>query len=112
MRDNTLYQQNPDTGHFDSRYVTKLLRNYRYIDHIPPHPTSPLSILLATGSKVELRRTSPRSHAAILRIPNELFYENELQVCADQWERETYCSWDGLPKKVCDEIDVISENLS
>lgn len=101
MRDNTLYQQNPDTGHFDSRYVTKLLRNYRYIYHIPP---TPLSIFLATGSKVKLLRTSRRSHAAILKIPNELFYENELQVFADQLEREAYCNWDGLPKKVCDEM--------
>lgn len=39
MRDNTLYQQNPDTGHFDSRYVTKLLQNYRYIYHTPPPPS-------------------------------------------------------------------------
>lgn len=38
MRDNTLYQSNPD-GHFDRRYVTKLLRNYRYVYHVhPPHP--------------------------------------------------------------------------
>uniref|UniRef100_H3DLP5 RNA helicase n=1 Tax=Tetraodon nigroviridis TaxID=99883 RepID=H3DLP5_TETNG len=68
MKDNTLYQQNPDTGHFDNRYVTKLLRNYR-------------------------------SHAAILKVPNELFYSNELQVFADQWERAVYCNWEGLPKK-------------
>ncbi|XP_056886470.1 putative helicase mov-10-B.1 [Takifugu flavidus] len=68
MRDNALYQQNPDSGHFDNRYVTKLLRNYR-------------------------------SHAAILRIPNELFYENELQVFANQWDREAYCNWEYLPRK-------------
>lgn len=43
---------------------------------------------------------SLRSHSAILKIPNELFYENELQVFADQWERETYCNWEYLPKKV------------
>ncbi|XP_068450132.1 putative helicase mov-10-B.1 [Clinocottus analis] len=68
MKHNTLYQKNTDSGHFDSRFVTKLLRNYR-------------------------------SHAAILKIPNELFYENELQVFADQWERDTYCNWEHLPKK-------------
>uniref|UniRef100_A0A669CCT7 RNA helicase n=1 Tax=Oreochromis niloticus TaxID=8128 RepID=A0A669CCT7_ORENI len=67
MRHNSLYQKNTD-GHFDTRFVTKLLRNYR-------------------------------SHSAILKIPNELFYENELQVFADQWERETYCNWEYLPKK-------------
>lgn len=43
---------------------------------------------------------SLRSHAAILKIPNELFYENELQVFADQWDREAYCNWEYLPKKV------------
>uniref|UniRef100_A0A671YUC0 RNA helicase n=1 Tax=Sparus aurata TaxID=8175 RepID=A0A671YUC0_SPAAU len=69
MRDNPLYQKSTDSGHFDTRFVTKLLRNYR-------------------------------SHAAILKIPNELFYENELQVFADQWDREAYCNWEYLPKKV------------
>ncbi|XP_037640935.1 putative helicase mov-10-B.1 [Sebastes umbrosus] len=68
MKENTLYQKSTDSGHFDTRFVTKLLRNYR-------------------------------SHAAILKVPNELFYENELQVFADQWERDTYCNWEHLPKK-------------
>ncbi|XP_059186180.1 putative helicase mov-10-B.2 [Centropristis striata] len=68
MTHNTLYQKSESSGHFDTRFVTKLLRNYR-------------------------------SHAAILKVPNEMFYENELQVFADQWERETYCSWEHLPKK-------------
>lgn len=68
MKHNTLYQKTTDSGHFDGRFVTKLLRNYR-------------------------------SHVAILKIPNELFYENELQVFADQWEREAYCNWEYLPKK-------------
>ncbi|XP_072237821.1 putative helicase mov-10-B.1 [Leuresthes tenuis] len=53
---------------FDTRFVTKLLRNYR-------------------------------SHGAILKIPNELFYQNELLVFADQMECEAYCNWDDLPKK-------------
>uniref|UniRef100_A0A8C4IA42 RNA helicase n=1 Tax=Dicentrarchus labrax TaxID=13489 RepID=A0A8C4IA42_DICLA len=69
MMKNPLYQKSTDSGHFDTRFVTKLLRNYR-------------------------------SHAAILKIPNELFYENELQVFADQWDREAYCNWEYLPKKV------------
>ncbi|XP_034724950.1 putative helicase mov-10-B.1 [Etheostoma cragini] len=68
MKHNPLYQKGKDSGHFDTRFVTKLLRNYR-------------------------------SHASILKIPNELFYENELQVFADQWEREIYCNWEHLPKK-------------
>ncbi|KAM9361320.1 putative helicase mov-10-B.1 [Symphorus nematophorus] len=68
MTSNPLYQKSTDSGHFDTRFVTKLLRNYR-------------------------------SHAAILKIPNELFYDNELQVFADQWDREAYCNWEYLPKK-------------
>lgn len=40
-----------------------------------------------------------RSHASILKIPNEAFYNNELQVFANQEERETYCNWEALPQK-------------
>lgn len=98
MKDNALYKQNPDSGHFDNRYVTKLLRNFRYILHII------LSVSLATGSEVNLSQTSFRSHAAILRVPSELFYENELQVFADQWDREAYCNWEHLPRKVRNEL--------
>ncbi|KAG1963131.1 helicase MOV-10 [Pimephales promelas] len=69
MKHNPLYQKSQD-GHsgYDSRFVTKLLRNYR-------------------------------SHPAILKIPNELFYENELQVFANQMEREAFCRWEHLPKE-------------
>ncbi|XP_016085841.1 putative helicase mov-10-B.1 isoform X2 [Sinocyclocheilus grahami] len=69
MKQNALYQKSQD-GHsgFDTRFVTKLLRNYR-------------------------------SHPAILTIPNELFYENELQVFANQMEREAFCHWEHVPKK-------------
>lgn len=41
-----------------------------------------------------------RSHPAILKIPNELFYDGELQVCADEFLRNSYCRWEYLPKKV------------
>ncbi|KAI5628491.1 putative helicase mov-10-B.1, partial [Silurus asotus] len=40
-----------------------------------------------------------RSHPAVLKIPNELFYENELQVYANQMEREAFCQWEHLPKQ-------------
>ncbi|KAM8916086.1 putative helicase mov-10-B.1 isoform 3-T3 [Spinachia spinachia] len=68
MKQNALYQKSPESGHFDTRFVSKLLRNYR-------------------------------SHASILKVPNELFYEEELQVFADQRERDTYCNWEHLPQK-------------
>ncbi|NXA75521.1 SDE3 helicase, partial [Thryothorus ludovicianus] len=42
-----------------------------------------------------------RSHEAILRIPNELFYDNELKVCRsnDLDIQNLYCTWEELPKK-------------
>ncbi|NWV07663.1 SDE3 helicase, partial [Ptilonorhynchus violaceus] len=42
-----------------------------------------------------------RSHEAILKIPNELFYDNELKVCkSDGLDiRNLYCNWEELPKK-------------
>ncbi|XP_066191672.1 helicase MOV-10 [Sylvia atricapilla] len=42
-----------------------------------------------------------RSHEAILRIPNELFYDNELKVCNSNGPdiRNLYCNWEELPKK-------------
>ncbi|XP_071388136.1 putative helicase mov-10-B.1 [Centroberyx affinis] len=40
-----------------------------------------------------------RSHPAILKIPNELFYDGELQVCADEIIRNSYCRWEHLLKR-------------
>ncbi|NXG84323.1 SDE3 helicase, partial [Stercorarius parasiticus] len=42
-----------------------------------------------------------RSHEAILRIPNELFYDSELKACEsiEPDVRSLYCTWDELPKK-------------
>ncbi|KAM3618064.1 uncharacterized protein V6R79_014760 [Siganus canaliculatus] len=39
-----------------------------------------------------------RSHPAILKIPNELFYDGELQVCANEIWRNSYCGWQYLVK--------------
>ncbi|XP_061584230.1 putative helicase mov-10-B.1 [Cololabis saira] len=39
-----------------------------------------------------------RSHDAILKIPNEEFYNSELKAFAKS-EREAYCGWDHLPTK-------------
>lgn len=66
MNDFSLYQKNEDV--FNSRFVTKLLRNYR-------------------------------SHPAILKVPNELFYDGELQCCADEVLRNSYCGWEYLKNK-------------
>ncbi|XP_071484918.1 putative helicase MOV-10 [Diadema antillarum] len=38
-----------------------------------------------------------RSHPDILQLPNQLFYDNELQVFADELVRSQFCTWDELP---------------
>ncbi|XP_042348310.1 putative helicase mov-10-B.2 [Plectropomus leopardus] len=40
-----------------------------------------------------------RSHPAILKVPNELFYEGELQCCANEILRNSYCGWEYLRRK-------------
>ncbi|XP_056278751.1 putative helicase mov-10-B.2 [Pseudoliparis swirei] len=40
-----------------------------------------------------------RSHSAILKIPNELFYNGELQPYADIAICRLYCKWEHLPEK-------------
>ncbi|CAJ1085149.1 putative helicase mov-10-B.1 [Xyrichtys novacula] len=40
-----------------------------------------------------------RSHPAILKIPNELFYRGELQPYAAKEKCNSYCNWELLPKK-------------
>ncbi|XP_018416350.1 PREDICTED: putative helicase MOV-10 [Nanorana parkeri] len=67
MTKNHLYGKTDD-GAYNSKFVTKLLLNYR-------------------------------SHPDILSIPNELFYDNELQPRADELARSAYCNWEQLPKK-------------
>ncbi|XP_051913995.1 putative helicase mov-10-B.1 [Hippocampus zosterae] len=39
-----------------------------------------------------------RSHPSILKVPNELFYGGELQACADQMQRNSFCTWEHLEK--------------
>ncbi|XP_040279815.1 putative helicase MOV-10 [Bufo bufo] len=40
-----------------------------------------------------------RSHPDILSVPNELFYDNELQAKADEMVTRAYCNWEKLPKE-------------
>ncbi|XP_006149666.2 helicase MOV-10 [Tupaia chinensis] len=40
-----------------------------------------------------------RSHPTILDVPNRLYYERELQACADVVDRERFCRWEGLPQQ-------------
>nr|XP_014347304.1 PREDICTED: putative helicase MOV-10 [Latimeria chalumnae] len=40
-----------------------------------------------------------RSHPAILKMPNELFYERELQEFAEKMISHSYCNWEYLQKK-------------
>lgn len=41
-----------------------------------------------------------RSHPAILKIPNELFYDGELQCHANEMLRNSYCRWEHLKRMV------------
>ncbi|XP_041800816.1 putative helicase mov-10-B.1 [Chelmon rostratus] len=40
-----------------------------------------------------------RSHPALLKIPNELFYKGELQAFAPEEKCSSFCDWECLPKK-------------
>lgn len=40
-----------------------------------------------------------RSHPSILELPNEMFYDDELETCADELTRESLCNWSRLPCK-------------
>ncbi|KAM3933121.1 helicase MOV-10 [Leptodactylus fuscus] len=40
-----------------------------------------------------------RSHPDILSVPNELFYDKELQAKADEMVTRAYCNWEKLPMK-------------
>ncbi|DAA31470.1 helicase MOV-10 isoform X2 [Bos indicus] len=40
-----------------------------------------------------------RSHPTILDVPNRLYYDGELQACADVVDRERFCRWEGLPRQ-------------
>lgn len=96
MNNFPLYQKND--GVFDNHYVTKLLHNYRcgcrgYRRLLTKrNHCLYLSDLFAFGIF--------RSHPAILKIPNQLYYDGELQACADKMLRESYCRWQHLPKMV------------
>ncbi|XP_022081467.1 putative helicase MOV-10 isoform X2 [Acanthaster planci] len=68
MTESSPYQRQEEEPRYDSRVLTKLLRNYR-------------------------------SHPAILKLPNQMFYENELEVHADEMVRNSLCSWSKLPQK-------------
>ena len=38
-----------------------------------------------------------RSHAELLTVPKQLFYNNELEACADQMQVESCLNFEGLP---------------
>uniref|UniRef100_A0A7S2N5D6 RNA helicase n=1 Tax=Helicotheca tamesis TaxID=374047 RepID=A0A7S2N5D6_9STRA len=40
-----------------------------------------------------------RSHPSILKLPNEMFYDNELQQCGDHFVTNSMARWEHLPKK-------------
>lgn len=67
-----------------------------------PGGTVPGRVLGPCGTRAGHCPASARSHEAILRIPNELFYDSELKACESNEldVRSLYCAWEELPKKV------------
>lgn len=128
MLHNPLYKK--ASGGYDPQFITKLLWNYRWGQGWCRRGLSPAGIgergsqgapgcgrrecPSCPGCSVSERVLDPhgtharhclspaRSHEAILRIPNELFYDNELKVCESNGFdiRNLYCTWEELPKKV------------
>lgn len=106
MRDFNLYKSHETEG-FNHRFITKLLKNYRcasifsrcYFNH---------SLISLSTCHAWLNLSlvsffpphSLRSHPAILKIPNELFYKGELQPWARKEKCISFCQWEHLPKKV------------
>lgn len=66
MKYSEIYQRSKSG--YDSRFITKLVMNYR-------------------------------SHSQIHKVPSELFYDGELQTCADPGVRESCCRWSRLPRR-------------
>lgn len=50
-----------------------------------------------------------RSHPSILELPNEMFYDDELEACADRLKRESLCNWSRLP---CKGFPIIFEGIT
>ena len=122
MLHNALYQKS--SGGYDPQFVTKLLWNYRWGQRwgrsaaggslrgrcvcpgLPlPRACPRHGARNGAGAAWHLPGAlsfSARSHEAILRIPNELFYDSELKACeSDEFDvRSLYCAWEELPKKV------------
>lgn len=96
MNNFPLYQKND--GVFDNHYVTKLLQNYRCGCRGYCRPLIKRNHRLYLSDLFVL--CIFRSHPAILKIPNELYYDGELQACADKMLRDSYCRWQHLPKMV------------
>ena len=40
-----------------------------------------------------------RSHPSIIKLPNEMFYDGDLQVCGDPFKTRSMCNWEHLPIK-------------
>lgn len=43
------------------------------------------------------------------KLPNEMFYDDELEACADRLKRESLCNWSRLP---CKGFPIIFEGIN
>uniref|UniRef100_A0A452UKG3 RNA helicase n=1 Tax=Ursus maritimus TaxID=29073 RepID=A0A452UKG3_URSMA len=72
---------------------------YSLLERLVAPSCSPVAQRLWDAGKVIFLLLPPRSHPTILDIPNRLYYEGELQACADVVDRERFCRWEGLPRQ-------------
>ncbi|XP_042873602.1 putative helicase mov-10-B.1 [Penaeus japonicus] len=83
--DESLFQKNG----LDKSYLERLMEMPMYKDSTGHYNRQVVTKLL----------NNYRSHASILKEPNEMFYDSELKVCADPVYVTAFCKWEYLPKK-------------
>lgn len=83
--DDSLFHRNG----LDKSYLERLMEMPMYRDSTGHYNRQVVTKLL----------NNYRSHASILKEPNEMFYDSELKVCADPVYVTAFCNWEYLPKK-------------
>lgn len=85
----------------DNRFITGLSLLERYMEQILIYQRKPKPYPPYDKRVITKLLQNYRSHEDILHLPNKMFYEGELKVCADQMMRNCLSDWEVLPKKGC-----------
>jgi superfamily I DNA and/or RNA helicase len=70
-------------------YMERLMGRDTYSRHDGKYPSDLLTKLVRNY----------RSHPNLIKIPNEKFYDNELECCGEQMTTHNLCKWEHLPEK-------------